>query len=297
MPELPEVETVARLIRPRLVGRTIRAAHVSWKRTLGGTSSTAFAREVVGARVAGVWRRAKFVVFDLERGGEHSGWIVGHLRMTGRMHVERAGWDAGAHERVRLDLDDGRAFHFIDVRKFGRLRFTRALEELFGELGPEPLGEAFTPAWLASGLRARRRRLKPLLLDQTFVAGLGNIYVDESLHRAGLHPLRASDRVSASEAERLHGSIRATLGEAIEREGSSFDAYYLNPEGRAGEYQNYFRVYDRAGEPCTTCGEAVTRIVVGQRGTHFCARCQPRRAGSSLSSTARRTGRRSPARA
>jgi formamidopyrimidine-DNA glycosylase len=275
MPELPEVETVARLIRPRLVGRTITGARVRWTRTLGGLSPRAFERGVVGARVASVWRRAKFVVIDLERGGEPAGWLVGHLRMTGRFHVEPQGWDAGDYERVRLALDRGQVFHFIDVRKFGRLWFTRDLSEQLGRLGPEPLGPEFTPAWLALELRARRRQLKPLLLDQTFVAGLGNIYVDESLHRAGLHPLRASDRVSAREAERLHAAIVATLTEAIAREGSSFDTFYLNPEGRPGDFQHYFRVYDRAGEPCSTCRAPITRIVVGQRGTHLCRRCQP----------------------
>lgn len=288
MPELPEVETVARLIRPRLVGRTIRSAHVTWQRTLGGMSQREFARAVVGARIASVWRRAKFVAIDLERDARPAGWLVGHLRMTGRFHVEAAGWDAGLHERVRLALDDGRSFHFIDPRKFGRLWFTRELGELLGALGPEPLGDEFTVAWFARELRARRRRIKPLLLDQTFVAGLGNIYVDESLHRAGVHPLRSSERISTAAAARLHAEIRATLTEAIAREGSSFDTFYLNPEGRPGDFQNYFRVYDRAGEPCRACGRAIERIVVGQRGTHFCRGCQtpPRIRAAAVSSKA-----------
>jgi formamidopyrimidine-DNA glycosylase len=274
MPELPEVETVARLIRPRLAGRSVRGVLVRWKRTLGGMSARAFEQALVGARITAVWRRAKFVVIDLERDAQPAGWLVGHLRMTGRIHVEPAGWDASAYERVRLELDDGHALHFIDVRKFGRLWFTRDLNELLGALGPEPLSSDFTAAWFAQELHARRRLLKPLLLDQSFVAGLGNIYVDESLHRARLHPLRRSDSVKPVESERLHAAIRAVLTRAIEREGSSFDAFYRTPEGKPGGYQDEFAVYDREGEPCVTCKSAIIKIVVGQRGTHFCRTCQ-----------------------
>jgi formamidopyrimidine-DNA glycosylase len=274
MPELPEVETVARLIRPRMIGRSVRGVLVRWKRTLGGMSAREFERAVVGARIAKVWRRAKFVVLDLERDWRPAGWLVGHLRMTGRFHVEHAGWDASEYERVRLELDNGDAFHFIDVRKFGRLWFTRDLNELLGALGPEPLGPDFSAAWLARELRARRRLLKPLLLDQTFVAGLGNIYVDESLHRARLHPLRRSDSVKTAESEQLHAAIRDVLARAIAREGSSFDAFYRTPEGKPGGFQDEFAVYDREGEPCVTCKRPIVRIVVGQRGTHFCRVCQ-----------------------
>ena len=276
MPELPEVETVARIVRPKLVGRTIEATSVSWPRTLGGASPRAFARAVVGTRVRAIWRRAKYILFDLERDGELAGWLVGHLRMTGRFHVERRGWDAGTHERVRLDLDGGKSFHFIDVRKFGRLVFATDLEDVLPELGPEPLGDEFTPDSLFAGLRARRRLLKPLLLDQSFVAGLGNIYVDECLHLSRLHPERRSDRVGRAAAVRLHAAIQKTLADAIEREGSSFDTFYRTPEGNPGSYQHQFRVYGCTGQPCGECGTAIRRLVVAQRGTHFCPRCQGR---------------------
>jgi formamidopyrimidine-DNA glycosylase len=274
MPELPEVETVARLIRPRLLGRSVRGVLVRWKRTLGGMTPREFERSLVGARISAVWRRAKYVVIDLERDGRPAGWLVGHLRMTGRIHVEPAGWDASEYERVRLELDDAHALHFIDVRKFGRLWFTRDLNELLGALGPEPLGVDFSAAWFGRELHARRRLLKPLLLDQTFVAGLGNIYVDESLHRARLHPLRVSDSLKTAESEQLHAAIRAVLARAIEREGSSFDSFYRTPEGKPGGFQDEFVVYDREGEPCITCRRPITKIVVGQRGTHFCSACQ-----------------------
>jgi formamidopyrimidine-DNA glycosylase len=166
------------------------------------------------------------------------------------------------------------------VRKFGRFTFERDPESLFTELGPEPLGETFTPEWLFASLRARKRTLKPLLLDQTFLAGLGNIYVDESLFAAGLHPLARSQRVDRAGAARLHDAIRTTLAAAIEREGSSFDAFYRTPEGQPGQYQHQFRVYGRDGKPCLSCAAPIARIVVGQRGTHFCRACQPRRIGA-----------------
>jgi formamidopyrimidine-DNA glycosylase len=274
VPELPEVETVARLIRPKIEGRAIVDARASWLRTLGGSTARAFRDGVVGTTVGAVWRRGKFIVFDLVRDGELAGWLVGHLRMTGRFHVEPADWDPGPYGRVRIDLAGGTALHFIDVRKFGRLVFTSELGDVLSKLGPEPLGEEFTDDWLRGALRERRRMLKPLLLDQTFLAGLGNIYVDEALHRSGLHPLRRSDRLKPSDVRRLHDAIRTTLAEAIEREGSSFDTFYRTPEGQPGSYQHQFRVYGREGKPCPECGAPVRRMVVGQRGTHLCGRCQ-----------------------
>jgi formamidopyrimidine-DNA glycosylase len=273
MPELPEVETVVRLIRPRLVGREITGASVRWRRTVVARD---FERKVIGARVVRVWRRAKFIVADLERESAPAGAIVGHLRMTGMLHVQKSGYVAGPHGRVELALDDGKVLHFTDLRKFGRLRYVADARTILSELGPEPLSDEFTAEWLGAALKERRRSLKPLLLDQTFVAGLGNIYVDESLHRAGLHPLARSDRVKRNSVARLREEIRGVLAEAIAREGSSFDAWYRTPEGNAGSYQDEFRVYGREGERCLKCGTPIQRIVVGQRGTHFCPQCQKR---------------------
>jgi formamidopyrimidine-DNA glycosylase len=287
VPELPEVETVVRLIRPRLEGRRIAAADVRWQRTLGGSTAIRFTRAVRGARIRRVWRRGKFIVMDLAREGRPAGWLLGHLRMTGRFHVASRSWDPGPYCRLSLELDDKKTLHFVDPRKFGRIWFTQDLDDLLGPLGPEPLGDEFTPGWLHAALSTRRRLLKPLLLDQTFVAGLGNIYSDESLHASRLHPLRRSDRVSTEEAARLHASIRSTLREAILREGSSFDGFYRTPDDEPGSYQDELRVYGRAGEPCPACGEPIRRIVVAQRGTHLCRRCQgrpsPRRGAATLS--------------
>lgn len=281
MPELPEVETVVRLIRPRLLGRTLVGAAASWAPTVGGLSSPELARRLAGKRVGAVRRRAKYVVIDLEREGRPAGHLLGHLRMSGRLHVERAGADLGPHVRARVALDDGTELVFVDVRKFGRLLAVEELEPHLGKLGPEPLGPGFSAQWLRDALRARRRALKPLLLDQTFLAGLGNIYVDEALFRARLHPARRSDRMPAAAVGRLHREIRAVLRAAIAREGSSFDSFYRTPEGRPGSYQHQFQVYGRDGRPCRACGATITRLVVAQRGTHVCPRCQrrpPRRA-------------------
>lgn len=274
MPELPEVETTVRLLRHRLEGRTIADAVVDWPRSVGEAGEAAFRAGVVGARISALGRRAKYVVASLERAGRPAGAVLVHLRMSGRLYVEAGDTAAGDWVRVSLPLDRG-VLRFLDVRKFGRITFHEDPAAALAHLGPEPLSAAFTADAFHDLLRGRRRVLKPLLLDQTFVAGLGNIYVDEALHRAGLHPLRRSDRLPRIASDRLHAEIRATLEEAIEREGSSFDTFYRTPEGQPGSYQHQFLVYGRAGRPCRTCGRGIVRRVVAQRGTHLCTRCQP----------------------
>lgn len=276
MPELPEVETTVRLLRPRLEGRTIGSAEVFWARTLGGQRPAEFERAVVGARVLRLRRRAKYIVADLERAGRNAGALLVHLRMTGRLYVEGQRAPRDRFVKLELGLDKGRVLRFLDVRKFGRFRFVEDPERELADLGPEPLSPGFKAQWLEDGLRARKRRIKPLLLDQTFLAGLGNIYADECLHQAGIHPLARSDRVDGERVKRLHAAIRSTLRAAIRREGSSFDTFYRTPEGQPGSYQDQFQVYGREGQPCRKCGEPVTRVVVGQRGTHFCRSCQKR---------------------
>jgi formamidopyrimidine-DNA glycosylase len=173
------------------------------------------------------------------------------------------------HDRLILTLDDEYRLSFNDTRKFGRVWLLDDPAPLFARLGPEPFLDEFTAEWLFSALQQKKRQLKPLLLDQSFLAGLGNIYTDEALHRARLHPLTMSGSVNAMQAFRLWESIRNVLQDGIEHNGSSIDWVY-----RGGGFQNYFRVYDRAGEACTTCGTPIERIVVGQRGTHFCPSCQ-----------------------
>lgn len=273
MPELPEVESIARKLRPHLLGRIIQEADLRWRRTLAMPSQRKFKELIKGQEIKGVRRRAKYLILRLS---DYS--LLIHLRMSGDLLIKESTIKPEKHDRLILTLstpltDDGatgvKALVFNDTRKFGRVWMTRNPEEVLGKLGPEPFSKAFTPEWLYTALHGKNRQLKPLLLDQTFLAGLGNIYTDEALHLARLHPLIPSNVVSARQAEALHEAIRSVLKEGIRRNGASFDWVY-----RGGEYQNYFRVYDRAGKPCPVCGTPIRRIVVGQRSTHYCPTCQ-----------------------
>lgn len=268
MPELPEVETIVRGLRPHLIGRTILEADLRWARTLASPSPRKFKEQIRGQVILGISRRAKFLNLQLSAYN-----LIAHLRMSGDLALKNGKIRPEKHDRLILDLDaNGRAGEklvFNDTRKFGRIWLTSDPAEVLGKLGPEPLSTEFTPGWLHENLHARRRQLKPLLLDQTFLAGLGNIYADEALHRAKLHPLSSSDKVTARKAEGLWNAIRVVLKEGIRRNGASIDWAY-----RGGEFQNYFQVYGREGEPCPVCGRLIQRLVVGQRGTHICPGCQ-----------------------
>lgn len=264
MPELPEVETIARTLRPQLIGKTIREADLRWNRTLASPSAKKFKEQICGQKIVNVSRRAKYLILQLS-----SFHLLIHLRMSGDLLLRNSTTEPAPHDRLLLKLSGGKALAFNDTRKFGRVWLTADPQEILGTLGPEPLSAEFTPAWLHAALHAKRRQLKPLLLDQTFLAGLGNIYTDEALHLAKLHPLRLSDSVSRRQAEALHEAIQSVLREGIRRNGASIDWVY-----RGGEFQNYFRVYDREGKPCPVCGTPIQRLVVGQRGTHICPKCQ-----------------------
>lgn len=268
MPELPEVETIARAIEPDVTGKTIVAANIRWARTIALPSAKKFAAQVQDQRIIGVSRRAKYLILRLE---DYN--LLIHLRMSGDLMVRMGKIKAEKHDRLLLALraDDNTESYlaFNDTRKFGRVWLTDQPQNVLGKLGPEPLGSEFTPQWLYENLRRRSRQLKPLLLDQTFLAGVGNIYADESLHMAKLHPLGLSNFVSKKKAQALHEAIRSVLKEGIRRNGASIDWVY-----RGGEYQNHFRVYDREGKPCPVCGTKIQKLTVGQRGTHICPKCQ-----------------------
>jgi formamidopyrimidine-DNA glycosylase len=280
VPELPEVETVARDLRPRLTGATIVGARTSWARTLRGHDPVAFAELVAGHRVEEVGRRAKQLVVTLSGGLA----LTIHLKMTGQLFVVPAEAPMDPYVRLVLELDDGRELRFRDIRKFGRVGLYER-DPLTGELvaeaggaaifagtGPEPLDDAFTVREFRRRLRARKGRLKPLLLDQSFLAGVGNIYADEALWFARLHPLRTARTLRPADERRLYEAIRSVLAEAVERRGSSVDDYTA-PDGD-GSMQERLQVYQRTGEPCPRCGRPVRRIVVGARSTHFCSWCQ-----------------------
>jgi formamidopyrimidine-DNA glycosylase len=279
VPELPEVETVARDLRRHVVGATIASARVAWPRTLRYGTPASFDEAVRGRVIEGVGRRAKQLVIDLS--GDAA--LTVHLKMTGQLFVasERAPNDP--YVRLVVVFDDGRELRFRDIRKFGRVGFylrdpvTRRLVEptgrdVFAETGPEPLDPSFTLRAFRARIRARRGRLKPLIVDQSFIGGVGNIYADEALWRARLHPLRRAMTLRPADERRLYDAIRGVLAEAIERRGSSIDDYTA-PDGD-GSMQEALAVYQRAGGPCPRCGRPLRRIVVGGRATHFCSWCQ-----------------------
>jgi formamidopyrimidine-DNA glycosylase len=264
MPELPEVETFARQLKPALIGKKILDIHLRWNRTLALPSPKKFKEQIAGQKILDVGRRAKYVKIQLK---DYS--LLIHLRMTGDLLVRRSTIVPNKHDRLIIKLSGSQSLVFNDARKFGRVWLVANPEEVLGRLGPEPFSKGFTSSWLYEALQQKRRQLKPLLLDQTFIAGLGNIYTDEALHIAKLHPVAASDSVTAEQAQALHEAIRKVLKEGIRRNGASIDWAY-----RGGQFQHYFRVYDREGTPCPVCGTEIQRIIVGQRSTHFCPECQ-----------------------
>ena len=278
MPELPEVETIARFLREGsgksfagLPGSRIEACQVLWPRALAILTPEEFSRRITGQTINAISRRGKFLVFSLS-----NDTLLFHLRMSGDMIVENALDENGQalplrkHDRLVLNFAGGRRLAFNDTRKFGRVWLTENPQEILGELGPEPLDPSLTAQTFHALLNEHSRQLKPLLMDQSFLAGLGNIYTDEALHLAKLHPLRQADQLTPEEAEQLLNAIRSVLTEGIRRNGASIDWVY-----RGGDFQNHFRVYQRTGEACPECGTPIQRLVVGQRGTHICPHCQP----------------------
>jgi formamidopyrimidine-DNA glycosylase len=271
MPELPEVETIARALEtgsptsPGIVGQTILGAEVYWDRTIEQPDARQFVKRITGQHINNIGRRGKYLVFTLSEDT-----LLVHLRMSGDLLVGPAGESLADHVRVSILLSEGLQLAFNNPRKFGRMWLLADPQEHLARLGPEPLGSDLTAELFADRLLTRRRQLKPLLLDQGFIAGLGNIYVDEALHLSKLHPLRRANTLQTAQTAALFSAIREVLTEGIRRNGASIDWVY-----RGGEYQNQFRVYQRTDEPCPECGTPIRRIIVGQRGTHVCPVCQP----------------------
>ena len=301
MPELPEVETIARQLRGMVVGRTVSEFRSEWVRLTEPEPAELFARRLAGRRIEDVRRRGKFVVFELAGGDA----LVVSLRMTGRFSFTDASASNGdvngvaagrsalapvSHVRGTLTFADGASLAYSDARKFGRMalvdvadlpiesgaapRPRRVGEPLYSMLGIEPLSRGFTVRWLADFLKRRgRAAIKPLLLDQRGIAGIGNIYAIEALWRARIHPLRSAGSLRADEVARLHEALRWVLRKGI-RFGGASSRDYRDARGDAGRMQQEFEVYGRAGEPCPRCGRAIARTVVGGRGTFHCRRCQ-----------------------
>lgn len=275
MPELPEVETYVRDLAPMLAGRQVVSAAVSWPRTIASPAADHFVALIVGQRFHSFARRGKYMLLGLESGMT----LIAHLRMTGHLIAVAAGTPVDRHTHVVMTLDDDRRLIFQDARKFGRLWLVTEVGPVLAHLGPEPFDATFTAAALGARLQGRTASVKALLLNQSIVAGVGNIYADEALFRARLHPLRAGGALNLAEVAALHQAIQAVLTAGIAKAGSSLGGSnlqnYSRPGGAPGGFQEEFTVFRRTGQPCHRCGTPIARIVVAQRGTHFCPACQP----------------------
>lgn len=277
MPELPEVETYVRELAPLLSGREVTGAQVLWSRTIACPDADAFAALIVGQRFERFDRRGKYMLLGLESGLT----LIVHLRMTGRLLVIDDNAPIDQHIHVAMALRDGGHLVFQDSRKFGRIWLVPDPAPVLAKLGPEPFDDTFTDDVLGAGLHGRAASIKALLLDQSIVAGIGNIYADESLFRAGIHPARAGGELDAGEVAALHKAIQDVLREGIRNAGSSLGTSglqnYSRPGGSPGGFQEKFNVFRRTGQPCHRCGAPIQRIVLAQRSTHFCPNCQPLR--------------------
>lgn len=275
MPELPEVETVVRGLRARLTGRRILEARLHQPLILRG-SPAAFHRAVARARLAGLERRGKFIIFHLgnQRDAVPAWCLIVHLGMTGQLFCCRSAEPYQKHTHATFVLDTGEHLRLRDPRRFGRLEVIPAhqLDAYFAHFGPEPLDISF-PAF-AARFADRRAPVKSLLLDQNRLRGLGNIYSDEALFAARIHPARPAGELDRAGLRRLYAAIRRVLDAAIAAEGTSFSDY-ITAEGRLGNFQYRLRVYGRAGKPCPRCRARIERIVLSGRSSHFCPRCQP----------------------
>jgi len=277
MPELPEVETIAANLRngsaqiPSILEMEINKAHVFWHKTIAEPSVEDFLSKIRGRFFTSVQRRGKFIHFPLDQGH-----LIIHLRMSGDLYLrpgsvhQDPSYPSEQHNRTIFHLENDWDLVFHDTRKFGRIWLLDDPQQLFQKLGSEPFDTNLTVDLFLNTLNNRKRILKPLLMDQTFIAGLGNIYTDEALFKAGISPLQTSEKLRYEQADKLLTSIREVLQEGIRHNGSSIDWVY-----RGGDFQNHFCVYQRSGEACPRCGTAIKRIVVGQRSTHYCPICQP----------------------
>lgn len=273
MPELPEVETVVKdLNQSAIIGLKIKTAEVHWHRSIGDLPLSEFAKKLIGHTILKITRRAKYIVVTLDKG-----YVLIHLRMTGRFTLESKECPHSPYERVCLTLSDGRQLRFIDTRKFGRIYLSQNLEQFFNKIGPEPLDSSFTWQKLHSMLAKRSTRLKPLLLNQEFIAGLGNIYVDEALWLAKLHPLRKANTLSENEIKELFKAIQEALLKGIQSNGATLGngkTNFYRLDGSKGRHIFELNVFRLTGKPCKRCNTLIEKIVITGRSTHFCPQCQ-----------------------
>lgn len=272
MPELPEVETVRRTLETLIIGKRIKQVSVNLPRIVRNLTVEEFQRRLVGSEISQIDRRGKFLKIVVRP------WtLISHLRMEGKYRLVPSEESVDKHTHVIFHFTDGTELRYLDVRQFGTMDLVPTGEEEkhppLVRLGIEPLSNAFTQEWLKQHLHKRRAKMKSLLLNQSFIVGLGNIYVDEVLFQANIHPERMASTLTSGEVDRLYHSIRKVLADAIEAGGSSVRSY-RNGKGEMGYFQQKLQVYGRKGQPCSRCGNPIERMVIAGRGTHFCSYCQ-----------------------
>ncbi len=266
MPELPEVETIKNELSPHVIGRTISGVSLSWKGIVRQPPLKEFCARLIGQKITGLGRRGKYLIFSLSSGQA----LIIHLKMTGSLWLK----EPEKFVRAIIHLDDGTNIYFRDPRKFGIMWLTDDEKSVGIKLGPEALGESFTPKVLAEKLKNRTAPIKALLCDQGLVAGIGNMYADEALFTAEIHPMKAGGSLTEEEVKRLHKAIGEVLRAGINEKGASTDTYF-RPSGEPGSAHSQFRVAHQRGGNCPVCGTPLERIVVRNRGSYFCPKCQP----------------------
>ena len=267
MPELPEVETIKNELLPWIIGQSFTQVTVFDTELVPGSSVEELCHKLIGQAIQGLERRGKYLIFNLANQA-----LIMHFRMTGVLLLNPKGIDH--YTRAVFRLSNGSQLVFIDRRRLGVMWLVEETEAVVGKLGPEPLGESFTPRILAQRLSQRHIPIKAALLDQSVIAGIGNMYADEALFAAKIHPLKKAHTLSTQEIQALFYAIRDVLWSAIDSKGASVDTY-IRPEGQLGTAQFKFKVAHRYGEPCPVCGTSIQRTLVRNRGTYFCPNCQP----------------------
>ena len=267
MPELPEVETIKNELLPWIVGQSFTKVTIFDTELVPDSSAEEFRRKLIGQTIQSLERRGKYLIFNLT-----NQTLVMHFRMTGVLLVNPKGTDRYA--RAAFRFSNGTRVVFSDLRRFGVMRLVENIDAVVGKLGPEPLSESFTPKILAKLLKKHHIPIKAALIDQNLIAGIGNMYADEALFAARIYPLRKADTLSAQEIQSLYRSIREVLCSAIGNKGASVDTY-VRPDGQIGTAHFNFQVAHRGGEPCPACRIPIERILVRNRGTYFCPKCQP----------------------
>jgi formamidopyrimidine-DNA glycosylase len=267
MPELPEVETIKNQLTPHLTGRTFKSVKIHDTRPLQNLSVQEFSRQLIGQKILGLSRRGKYIFVHLSNGSS----LVVHLRMTGSLLWNPR--NAEPFTRAEFCLDKGGRLVFTDIRRFGTLSLLEDTCKIVDRLGIDPLSPSFTPQALLKLLSTRRTPVKAVLLEQKLIAGIGNMYADEAIFAARIHPAKPAQSLSAGEVKKLHRAIREVLEKAIRNKGASVRNYRC-PDGQAGRAHEEFCVAHRGGEPCPRCGTAIARTVIRQRGTYYCPKCQ-----------------------